>query len=131
MNQRDAHREREIYCPCHNSAGRWSRRWQHCGTGRDDRTHHGQRVAHFVRDRRRELSERRQLLALHESGPGRVQGVSLRANDTPAVRFAFENYDLTFLVHSSIERNRSIIDHWLEQVGVSTNTLMSARMGRR
>ena len=56
---------------------------------------------------------------------------SLRANDTPAVRIAFENYDLTFLVHSSIERNRSIIDHWLEQVGVSTNTLMSARMGRR
>ena len=56
---------------------------------------------------------------------------SLKGKNTPAVRIAFENYDLTFLVHASVERNRTLIDHWLEQVGVSTNTLMSARMGRR
>lgn len=49
----------------------------------------------------------------------------------PAVRKAFENYDLTFLVHASSEKNATVVDHWLEQVGVSTHTLMSARMGRR
>ena len=32
-----------------------------------------------------------------------------------AVRTAFENYDLSFLVHASIEKNRTLIDHWLEQ----------------
>jgi hypothetical protein len=47
------------------------------------------------------------------------------------VRAAFENYDLTFLVHASIERNRTVVDHWMEQVGVSTGTLMAARAGRR
>ncbi len=56
---------------------------------------------------------------------------SLRGRNTPTVRTAFENYDLSFLVHASIERNRSLIDHWLEQVGVTTNSLMSARVGRR
>ena len=55
----------------------------------------------------------------------------LRGRNTPTVRATFENYDLSFLVHASIERNRSLIDHWLEQVGVTTNSLMSARIGRR
>ena len=56
---------------------------------------------------------------------------SLKGRNTPAVRNAFQNYDLTFLVHASIEKNRTLIDHWLEQVGVTTNSLMSARVGRR
>lgn len=56
---------------------------------------------------------------------------SLKGKNTPTVRTAFQNYDLTFLVHASIERNRTLIDHWLEQVGVTTNSLMSARVGRR
>jgi hypothetical protein len=56
---------------------------------------------------------------------------SLKGKNTPAVRNAFENYDLSFLAHASVERNRNMIDHWLEQIGVSTNTLMSARLGRR
>ena len=56
---------------------------------------------------------------------------SLKGRNTPAVRTAFQNYDLTFLVHASIEKNRTLIDHWLEQVGVTTNSLMSARVGRR
>ena len=56
---------------------------------------------------------------------------SLRGRNTPTVRAAFENYDLSFLIHASIEKNRSLIDHWLEQVGVTTNSLMSARIGRR
>jgi len=55
----------------------------------------------------------------------------LIGRNTPAVRAAFDNYDLTFLVHASTERSRSIADHWLGEVGVSTTALMNARMGRR
>jgi hypothetical protein len=55
----------------------------------------------------------------------------LVGHNTPAVRAAFENYDLTFLVHASVERDRAILDHWMNQIGVSTESLMNARMGRR
>jgi hypothetical protein len=56
---------------------------------------------------------------------------SLTGRNTPVVRRAFENYDLTFLVHASTERNISAIDAWLGQIGISTQSVMSARMGRR
>ena len=56
---------------------------------------------------------------------------SLKGNTSPAVRKAFESYDLTFLVHAAVEKNATVVDHWLEQLGVSTHSLMSARMGRR
>lgn len=60
-----------------------------------------------------------------------IRDESLRGRNTPKVRVTFENYDLSFLVHASIEKNRSLIDHWLEQVGVTTNSIMSAQIGRR
>ncbi len=56
---------------------------------------------------------------------------SLTGRNTPTVRRAFENYDLTFLVHASAENNASAIDTWLAQIGITTQSLMSARMGRR
>ena len=56
---------------------------------------------------------------------------SLIGKSTPAVRAAYERYDLTFLVHASVEQNRALLDHWLRQIGVSTESLMNARMGRR
>ena len=56
---------------------------------------------------------------------------SLAGKNTPRVRKAFDNYDLTFLVHASTEANRSVLDHWLEQIGVSTHSLMNTRLGRR
>ncbi len=56
---------------------------------------------------------------------------SLTGRNTPRVRAAFENYDLTFLIHASTEKNRSLLDHWLAEIGVSTQTLMNARAGRR
>ncbi len=56
---------------------------------------------------------------------------SLAGKNTPHVRKAFDNYDLTFLVHAATEGNRDVLDHWLEQIGVSTHSLMSARVGRR
>ena len=55
---------------------------------------------------------------------------SLEGKNTPAVRAAFDNYDLTFLIHASAEKGHSIADHWLGEVGLTTSALMNARMGR-
>ena len=55
----------------------------------------------------------------------------LVGRNSPAVRAAYENYDLTFLVHASIERDRALLDHWMNQVGVSTQSLMNTKVGRR
>ena len=55
----------------------------------------------------------------------------LKGKNTPVIRRAFANYDLTFLVHAAMEKKVSLMDNWLEQVGVSTGSLMSARKGLR
>jgi hypothetical protein len=51
---------------------------------------------------------------------------SLTGRNTPVVRKAFANYDLTFLVHASAEKSRALVDVWLEQIGVTTDTIMAA-----
>ena len=56
---------------------------------------------------------------------------SLKGKNTRAVQMAFKNYDLTFLVHASLEKGKSVSDHWLGEVGLTTASLMNARMGRR
>jgi len=56
---------------------------------------------------------------------------SLSGRNTPTVRKAFENYDLTFLVHASAEKNLSLLDNWLGQLGVTTQSLMSANIRQR
>ncbi|MDP6832756.1 MAG: hypothetical protein QF521_12290 [Alphaproteobacteria bacterium] len=55
----------------------------------------------------------------------------LVGRNTPNVRRAFANYDLTFLVHASAEKNRALADTWLAQLGISTQSLMAAKQGRR
>lgn len=56
---------------------------------------------------------------------------SLTGRNTPFISAAFENYDLTFLVHASVEKKRMVLDHWLAEIGISTQTLMNASSGRR
>lgn len=56
---------------------------------------------------------------------------SLLGRNQPLVRAAFDNYDLTFVVHASVENNRSLADHWLSEIGLSTQAIMNARTGRR
>lgn len=54
------------------------------------------------------------------------------ANDrSAATRRALANYDLTFLVHASTEANRTILDHWMASMGLTTDALQNARPGRR
>jgi len=56
---------------------------------------------------------------------------SLASKPGAAVRRAFANYDLTFLIHASAEKRATVMEIWLGEVGVSTSTTMSARIGRR
>ena len=56
---------------------------------------------------------------------------SLKGRNTRNVRRLFENYDLSFLIHASVEKNLNMLDAWLEQIGVSTQTVMSATTRRR
>ena len=44
---------------------------------------------------------------------------------------AFENFDLTFLVHSSLEKNKPISLIWLEKIGLTTENLMGTRVTRK
>ena len=56
---------------------------------------------------------------------------SLTGRNTPTVRRAFGNYDLTFLIHASVEKNMLVFDSWLDQLNVTTESLMAASKGRR
>lgn len=56
---------------------------------------------------------------------------SLAGRNTPAINRAFANYDLTFIVHASVEKNLSLADHWLEQVGITQQDILSAVSRRR
>ncbi|MCH8858024.1 MAG: hypothetical protein IID54_00430 [Proteobacteria bacterium] len=86
--------------------------------------------AEFTPQKRQEKVEisRNRLLDLERMV---LRDKSLVGKNTPSVQAAFDNYDLTFLVHASVERDRTLLDHWLDQVGVSTKSLMNAQTGRR
>ena len=51
--------------------------------------------------------------------------------NTPTIRKAFENYDLTFMVHAASENNLILVDNWMNQMGISTETLMAATVRQR
>lgn len=73
-------------------------------------------------------SQRRRLVDLERIV---MRDQSLRGKNTKTVRIAFQNYDVTFLGHASAEKGHTMVDHWLTQFGVSTDALMSSRVGRR
>ena len=41
---------------------------------------------------------------------------------------AFEEFELSFLVHASIENNLDISDHWFNQMGITTSNLENTRL---
>ena len=73
-------------------------------------------------------SQRRRLVDLERIV---MRDKSLRGQNTKTVRVAFKNYDVTFLGHASAEKGHTMVDHWLMQFGVSTDNLMSSRVGNR
>lgn len=56
---------------------------------------------------------------------------SLVGRNTPHVRRAFANYDMTFLVHASAESSLTLADTWLQQLGITTQNLLATKVGRR
>ena len=56
---------------------------------------------------------------------------SLAGRNTPIVRKAFANYELTFLINASMESDRGPFDIWMKQIGLTTAALESARIARR
>ena len=79
------------------------------------------------RQEKLKLSERR-LIDLERIA---LRDKSLTGRNTPAIKRAFANYDLTFLVHAAIENNRNIADYWLEQVGLTEHDVLSGVNRRR
>ena len=56
---------------------------------------------------------------------------ALDGRNTAAVRKAFANYDLTFLVHAATEKNLTVTDQWLEQLGLTSQNIMMGNRRRR
>jgi len=54
---------------------------------------------------------------------------SLTGRNTPEIRTAFANYDLTFLVHAATEKRLLVIDNWFNAIGLTTQTVLSTKMG--
>ena len=50
--------------------------------------------------------------------------------DTHTIR-AFKDFELTFLVHNSFERNKPLSITWFEKMGLTTDNIMSTRVSRR
>lgn len=43
----------------------------------------------------------------------------------------FREFDRNFLVHASHEANRTLGEHWFQIIGLSSDSLRAARIGRR
>ena len=52
-------------------------------------------------------------------------------SDRAIVKKAFENYELTFLVHASAENQLQPMSHWLETLNINTRAIDKARVGVR
>ena len=55
----------------------------------------------------------------------------IEGRNTPIIRRVFSNYDLSFIAHASAEKRMAVADAWLEQVGITTQSLMAAQRKRR
>lgn len=60
-----------------------------------------------------------------------LRDTSLAGRATPTVKKAFDSYDLTFLVHAATEKNLTVMDHWLEQLDLTAQSLTIAQRRRR
>jgi hypothetical protein len=56
---------------------------------------------------------------------------ALLGNTDRMVKFAFEDYDLSFLVHASADSKKMPVALWLDEVGLGQDAIMNTRVGRR
>lgn len=52
-------------------------------------------------------------------------------NQSAIVQRAFKNYELTFLIHASAEKNLLPMELWLSELNISSNSILSTKKGRR
>lgn len=60
-----------------------------------------------------------------------VRDDALLSGDDPHVKATFANYDRSFLVHASREKNLGLTAHWLNQVGLDAQSVLSGEPGWR
>ena len=53
------------------------------------------------------------------------------SSNSPLAQNAFDKYELTFLVHSSAEKNLPTLSHWMSELHLTTATILSANAGHR
>ncbi len=63
-----------------------------------------------------------------------VERMALNTTDTNNSQLAkqvFSQYDLSFLLHASAEQQQTLIEHWLNQLALSTNDIEQGWAGER
>ena len=60
-----------------------------------------------------------------------INSKNINKNPSHQTIKAFENFDLTFLVHSSLENSKSLTVMWFEKLGFTTDNLMNTRVSRK
>ncbi len=55
----------------------------------------------------------------------------LTGNENAMVKRTFHQYDISFLVHASTEKNKPIVTHWLDQLNINTQAIKSSHAGDR
>ena len=58
-----------------------------------------------------------------------IRDPDMARHNTENARLALKNYDLTFLVHSRIENGTALTDHWLNQLGITSDAIMNSSVG--
>ena len=53
------------------------------------------------------------------------------SNNSQLAQNAFDKYELTFLVHSSAEKSLSPLSHWMSELRLTTDSILSAKAGHR
>lgn len=52
-------------------------------------------------------------------------------NQSAIVQRAFQNYELTFLIHASAEKKLLPMELWLSELNITSNSILSTKKGRR
>ncbi len=55
----------------------------------------------------------------------------IAASNSIMAKKAFQNYDLTFLIHAGSESKKSVMAHWLNSLNISNESIAKSKAGAR
>ena len=84
-------------------------------------------ISPIERERKIALSQRR----LMDMERMVIRDDRLLGSHDPMVKKAFDHYETTFLVHASVEANQHIVDFWLQQLNLDSQSVLESKRGRR